>query len=568
MLTLAEVSVQSGSVEDPRLLLSGVSVSYPLAHFGAIIGPSGCGKTSLLQLIAGIAAGKELGEVQWRGRNLLREDFHSSEIAYVPQFNIGHLELTTRESIQFSAALRTRPPSGEGHRQLTTALLEQLGMQAFADQLVSTLSGGQRRRLALGMELTNRPEILLCDEVTSGLDPQSEDDIVRLLRSQSQEAGRLVLSVTHSLDHLEFYDSVLVLFRGVVAYHGPAEYLASYFGVDSPEQLYRRLEHRTAAEWADRWAEQREEYAAILREKSGDKHSGALPAAERKSALPGAANQFRTLFVRRALIFARCRSQILLHLGFIFGLPLLVTLFAWHGLPAVENLSVGLTANGLVQFVEARQFLVHSSKLGSLISGIILFQVILMTLMGANNSGREIAVERSIFEKEKLAGLSPAAYTASKAAFLFLLVCAQATWMGFFVHTVCGFPGDLPAQIGFLLLVNGAVTSICLAISSLMRTAEQASLVSIYLVGFQLPLSGAVLALPDSLGPIIRPLVSTYCGWAGILQTLRAERFYDIVQSVVQSPLAPPVVCVWLLTLHIVAGLIVAWLGCERRRVG
>jgi hypothetical protein len=93
----------------------------------------------------------------------------------------------------------------------------------------------------------------------------------------------------------------------------------------------------------------------------------------------------------------------------IAGFPLLVAVFAWNGLPAVKNLSMGLDLNMIEQMNEAKDFLIQSTKVGSLVSGIVMFQVILLTLMGANNSGREIAAERGILEKEKLSGLSPLA---------------------------------------------------------------------------------------------------------------------------------------------------------------
>ena len=566
MLAIKEVSVQVGPHTSSRMLLNGVSASYPLSHFGAIIGPSGCGKTSLLRLIAGIAPGKEDGEICWQGRSLADEDFHASEIAYVPQFGIAHEELTARECVRFALALRVRHADRDDQHHAVDNLIEEVGMRDFEHQAVKTLSGGQRRRLALAMELTSKPEILLCDEVTSGLDPRSENDIVQLLQSQSRDAGRLVLSVTHSLAHLELYDSVLVLCRGVLAYHGSPVGLADYFGIETPESLYACLDLRSPDDWGRLWRR----HCAGLKQVSGVERGSAM---EDRNAdvnslahnfLPGPFSQFCTLFVRRVIVFSRSRSQMLLQMGFIFGFPLLVTLFAWNGLPAVANLSMGLGADPFQQVIEAREFLSHSSKLGSLVSGIVMFQVILLTLMGANNSGREIAAERPIFEKEKLSGLSPLAYIASKAVFLLLLICAQSVWMGVFVHSICGFPGDLAAQLAYLLLVNTAVTATCLAISSLMPTPEQASLASIYLVGFQLPLSGAVLALPEPIGTFVRPLISAYWGWSGMLQTLKQERYYDIVQSVVQSPLAPHPICVWILFTHIATGLVVAWIGCER----
>jgi ABC-type multidrug transport system ATPase subunit len=557
MLEIKDASLESGK----RLLLTNVSARYPLQHFGAIIGPSGCGKTTLLKFIAGIAPGKERGEVHWNGVSLNAQDFDPSEIAYVPQFAIGQEELTVRETVRFSLRLRVRGSRAADSLGRVEQLLEEVGLGEIANQRVRTLSGGQRRRLALAVELTSRPEILLCDEVTSGLDPQAESEIVHLLSNQAQTYGRLVLTVTHSLAQLEHYDSVLVLVRGRSAYHGHPSLLCHYFGVEKPEDLYGRLASRPAEEWATIWENHREEYAPAT------SSPGSLEGRPntKRARLPGAASQFSTLLARRSLVFARSLPQIFLQAGLILGFPLVVTLFALDGLPAVENLSMGLEQDVLKRLDETKEFLTHSSKVGSIVSGIAMFQVILLTLMGANNSGREIAAERPIFEKEKLSGLRPSAYIASKAVFLSLFVIVQSVWMGIFVHYACRFPGDVQAQISFLLLVNTAITSICLGISSWMNSAEQASLVSIYLVGFQLPLSGAVLALPDALGPLIRPLISAYWSWSGILETLRHEQYYDIVQSVAQSPLSAAPMCVLVLVIHGVLGLTAAWAGCERR---
>lgn len=566
MLELTDISLKVPSPDGQRALLSSVSARFPLGQFGAIIGPSGCGKTTLLKLVAGIADGNEEGSISWRGRNLEADDFLPGEISYVPQFSIAHEELTVRECVDFALRLRVVDSDAEKRNASVDQLLKEVRMEDFAEQRVKVLSGGQRRRLSLAMELTSQPDILLCDEVTSGLDPRSEDEIVRLLHSLSRHKNRLVLSVTHSLSHLELYDSVLVLYRGVVAYRGPAEFLAHYFSVDSADQLYERLELREPQEWAASWAKHQEaiEMAAPLKPPTEDPVEAAPPPGE----LPGVASQFLTLLERRGLIFVRSRAQVFLQLGLILGFPLLVAVFAWNGLPAVTNLNMGLDLDVVRQLTEAREFLIQSSKVGSLVSGIVMFQVILLTLMGANNSGREIAAERLLFEKEKLSGLNTAAYVASKAVFLSGLVLAQSLWMGIFVHQVCGFPGDFGSQLVLLVLVNAAMTSICLGVSSLMPTAEQASLISIYLVGFQLPLSGAVLALPALLGDAVRPFISAYWSWSGILQTLKSERYYDIVITVVQSPLSQLSLCLWVLVAHIVAGLIAAWVGCERRQIG
>lgn len=435
-------------------------------------------------------------------------------------------------------------------------------MREFPDHRVKNLSGGQRRRLTLAMELANDPSILLCDEVTSGLDYLSEGGIVSLLRRQSREERKLILSVTHSLDHLENYDSVLVLNRGEAVFHGTFPALLERFGIGNANELYAVLERRNPEELR---AIPRDAIACpVLCPATGDQALPAESAAE--LAHPGVLAQTRILLTRRLVTFVRSRAGFALQLGFTFGFPLIVSLFAWGGIPDVKDLSWGLGPPGAGQFEEAREFLAHSSKVGSLVSGIVMFEVILLALMGANNSGREIAVERQIFEIERISGLSPLAYVASKTIFMAILVLVQSVWMGAFVHLTCNFPGDPWVQTGFLILVNAAVTSTCLGLSAVMRSPEQASLGSVYLVGFQLPLSGAILALPESIGAIVRPLISSYWSWSGMLQTLHDGRYHQIVESVAQSPLASSGLCFCMLLVHIAVGLLITWVACERRQ--
>jgi len=614
VLELRDVSLFVGSGESVQSILADVNITFPEQHFGAIIGPSGCGKSTLLKTIAGIANGEEEGTLFWKDRDLAKHDFAPSEIGYVPQFSIAHNELTAAESVESAVRLRLKGAEGGLLQSLVENTLAEVGLLEFADRRVAVLSGGQKRRLALAMEIAAAPSLLLCDEVTSGLDAQAETEIVHLLHALS-ERDRLVLSVTHSLRHLELYDSILVLYQGVVAYHGSPYHLAHYFQIEHLESLYARLEEREAADWQKSWrkhggvyieeliglateddetiyyasASEEQKYAPPLEETASepsseqdseimeeaseelpgppDEEMDAAATASRRPELPGAFSQISTLLERRFRIFFRSKGQFYLQIGLIFGFPILVAIFAWNGLPQVQNLSLGLNQDIITQLAEASEFLKQASKVGSLISGIVMFQVILLTLMGANNSGREIAAERLIFEKEKLSGLRPSAYIASKAIFLSTLVLAQSLWMGLFVHYICGFPGLLGAQLLFLILVNGAMTSICLGISSWMASAEQASLVSIYLVGFQLPLSGAVLALPEVIGQMVRPFISAYWSWSGVLQTLRGERYYDIVQMVVQTGLSPAMLCIWVLIIHIALGLFLAWAGCRNSRM-
>ena len=580
-------------------LVDHISLKVPKGHFMAIVGPSGCGKTTLLKTIAGLNP-ESAGQLFWDGRNLSKGgDFAPSEIGYVPQFSIAYDPLTVDESVEAATRLRVRCRNTAELDQRIDRVLEEAGLAGISDRAVKVLSGGQKRRLGLAMELVSDPKILLCDEVTSGLDPRSEREIVRLLHDLSRKDGRIVLSVTHSLAHLELYDSILVLHEGCLAFHGPPEKLTHYFSVKDSEEVYPRLATQTAERWQSSWQKHGESYFHMLERNrqvliaSGSLHlphsdespppaaaaASAEPPAEADVAdaprppttraapealpMPGFFSQFATLLSRRWRIFFRDRGQVFLQLAILVCFPILVTLFSDKASGPIRNFSDSRQSNMELEIREQQGVRADQAKVGSAVSGIIMFQVVLLALMGSNNSAREIAGERPIYEKEKFGGLRPSAYLASKVAFLACLVIAQSLWMAFFVNFFGQFRGEFFQHAGFLLLVNAAMTAICLAISSMMRTAEQASLLSIYLVGFQLPLSGAVLALPENIEVFTRPFISAYWAWSGSVESLQTQ-VHDAVKSVIDTSLSLQTSCLYTLFAHIGVALVIAWVGARR----
>lgn len=576
MLELQDVSftIRKDGGEVP--LVDRVSIRVPKGHFMAIVGPSGCGKTTLLKTIAGLNP-ESAGALFWDGRNLSEDgDFAPTEIGYVPQFSIAYDPLTIDESVEAATRLRVASRSTEELDHRIDRVLEETGLSPISDRQVKVLSGGQKRRLGLAMELVSDPKILLCDEVTSGLDPRSEREIVRLLHDLSRKDGRIVLSVTHSLAHLELYDSILVLHEGRVAFHGPPEQLTHYFSVADTEEVYPRLATQESERWHSSWQKHRESYQKMMDKNrallisSGGLHLPEAPASaeaekpvEDAVRLPGFFSQFATLLSRRWRIFFRDRGQVFLQLAIILCFPLLVTIFSEKASDPIRRYSDMRQTNLEAEMKEKQSVLADQAKVGSAVSGIIMFQVVLLSLMGSNNSAREIAGERPIYEKEKFGGLRPSAYLASKVAFLACLVIGQSLWMAFFVNFFGSFRGDFIQHAGFLLMVNASMTAICLAISSLMRTAEQASLLSIYLVGFQLPLSGAVLALPENIEAFTRPFISAYWAWSGSVEALQTQ-VRDAVKSVIDTSLSSQEACLYALTAHIIVALIAAWAGARR----
>ena len=559
MLELKNIHFKIRKGRDEVPLLEEINLRVPTGHFMAIVGPSGCGKSTLLKLIAGINQ-ESSGSIFWNGRNLSEEgDLEHAEIGYVPQFSIAYEALTVEENIESAIGLRAETENREAFHQLVDTVLASTGLDSLRDRSVKVLSGGQRRRLSLALELVTDPVLLLCDEVTSGLDPKSEQEIVHLMHQLSRNEHRLVVNVTHSLASLELYDSVLVLDAGRVVYHGPPRALEHYFSVEKAEDVYPQLAKRQPGEWAQSWDKHRLAYYESYPVKPVNASAVSVSAVT-----PGAAAQFWALFFRRWKIFFRDKGQIFLQLAILIGFPFLVIVFELDGVEQTRRLSESVPSSKEAFEAETND-MTFNLNLGGIVSGLVMFQVILLTLMGSNNSAREIAGERQIFEKEKLGGVRPAVYIGSKLAFLSLLVLMQSVWMAVFVQTVCEIPSQSFVPHLLLLLVNGAMTAICLGISSLAKTADQASLLSIYLVGFQLPLSGAVLALPEWAGWLSRPFISAYWSWAGIMDGMDRD-YFRYISEVTDTWLSPMRLSFTVLIVHVTVGLFVAYIGVKKPR--
>lgn len=575
MLQARNICLEVDSEDGSLSLLNDVNFCIPLGHFVAIVGPSGCGKTTLLKAIAGI---KDItsGSFLWENRDLAEDgDFEPHEIGYVPQFSIAYDELTVDESVESSARLRVNAGEDELNDIIDKALAE-TGLTEIADRQVKLLSGGQKRRLALAMELVSSPRILLCDEVTSGLDPRSEREIVELLHELSMKDGRIVISVTHSLAQMELYDSIMVMVRGNLAYHGSPSAMVHYFSVDNFEEVYPRLAQRTGEEWGHSWLKHRKEYYKRLEKEHHLKYSSRgeaspLPRSrheeeEETEAGPGFAVQMMTLLRRRFAILFRDRTQLTLQIVMILLFPILVALFSSKGQDQLLNLTDKLGSDAYAEVQAQQKQAEVRARVGSAVSGIIMFEVILLGLMGSNNASREVAGERLIMEKEKFAGTGVGAYVASKGIFLAVLVLVQSLWMYAFVQYFWPFRGDTFNHLCFLLLANAAMTSVCLGISANSRTADQASLLSIYLVGFQLPLSGAVLALPDMIETCTQPFISAYWAWSGSIEGGLEPDTLKAVKSIVQTSFSPASLCRLVLLAHIAAGIVLTYIGVKRTR--
>lgn len=549
-----------------KTLLSDISFDVASGGFIAVIGASGCGKSTLIKSLAGLIPPAS-GDVLFAGRSI--EDLNEHlplAVGYLPQFGAFHGRLTVAEILHTAAALRLpKAVALERRQEWTRHVTELAGVSPLLPQEYRTLSGGQMRRMALAEELIGDPAFLLLDELTSGLDAHSEQEMMAWLRDLTHSLSKTVILVTHATGNLHYCDAVLFLNQGRLIHYGDYQSLLNSHEISSVAELFAAYQKGEEPLLEDRYD--------LSFDPSFPKQKGIIsPSVERgliKSLPPpGGLAQFPTLLVRQAKLFWRDKGQMVLHGVLIVTFPALVAVFATSGLPQVRNQTLALETNILQTLQEQLFYLKESFQAASLISGLAMFQVILLTLIGANNGAREIAKEKDILAKELRAGLSPTAYVAVKFLQIAILCVVQAFWMAWFVKTVCGFPGDFFHQFAILGMTTLAMSTTCLAISAASPSPERASLLAIYLVGFQLPLSGAALALPDWLSTICRPFIAAYWGWSGYLQTFHDTRYFDIVRQASETWIAPYGLGLLVLGVHTCLSLVSTILltGAIRRR--
>jgi len=542
-------------------VLDQISVEFKPGKMNALIGPSGCGKTTLVRALVGLTPFE--GQVHFQGFQLQGREDRVGRIGYVPQFCVAHPELTVRESIDYS--LRILGQSPDVREKEVVRILEETGLSSLKDQLVRRLSGGQLRRMALALELAPDPELLFCDEVTAGLDPESEEMILDLIRNLVVGYGKTTVNVIHNLHHLQRFDWIVVLEKGKVLFQGDFAQFSAWFSLEQSVHLFRLLEESAGTlNWEEKW---RNEGESATGNESLDKDLRAREEAstldpkglERKdypSIRPSFFSQTGALLHRRATLFLRDRGFLWLTIAISLGFPVLVILFALDGIPQLERFSlapdIGLFEQLRGQIAYGRE----AAVLGSLVSSLILFQVVLLTLTGSNNGAREISGERDLLLQESLRGLRPGPYCTEKLLFTGIIAVVQGSIMTVLVKVVCHFPGSWLVQCTTLILVSLALSWLALGFSAWMKSSEKASLLAVYIVGFQLPLSGIVLALPEPFTDVLRMVITTYWGWAAYLAAFRDSGLYDAAVYVTNESVPVIGLSLFMLFLHVIGAAI------------
>jgi ABC-type multidrug transport system ATPase subunit/pSer/pThr/pTyr-binding forkhead associated (FHA) protein len=225
------------------ILLNDISLVVPPRKFIALVGGSGAGKSTLMDALNGLRPAHE-GTVLYNGVDYYRNlAAFNTQLGYVPQDDIVHRDLTVERALYYAARLRL--PGDFTREQIQWRIdevLEDVEMTERRNLLVSKLSGGQRKRVSIALELLANPGIFFLDEPTSGLDPGLDRKMMALLRTLA-DRGRTIILVTHATNNINACDYVCFLVQGGrLAFFGPPNEAKAYFEKTDFGEIYSALE--------------------------------------------------------------------------------------------------------------------------------------------------------------------------------------------------------------------------------------------------------------------------------------------------------------------------------------
>ncbi|WP_030739672.1 FHA domain-containing protein [Streptomyces griseus] len=429
------------TVDGGKQILKDVSFGVPEKSLIAVIGPSGSGKSTLLKALTGYRPADQ-GDVLYDNRNLYKQFAELRQrIGLVPQDDILHKELTVSKALKYAARLRFPSDTTEAERQARiTEVLAELKLDIHKDKRITSLSGGQRKRVSVALELLTKPSLIFLDEPTSGLDPGMDRDVMQLLRGLADD-GRTVLVVTHSVAELAICDKLLVMAPGgSVAYFGPPEEALNFFGYTSWADVFSAFENYRDYDWAGRWrgSQHYQLYAADIDAVAAQPVTMPPPQQMRPPKPQTWGTQLWTLVRRYSSVIASDKA----FLGLMVALPAVIGV-----LSAVIPAEFGLTAP-----TPPTRF---NGKSGM----ILLILAVGICLAGSASSVRELIKERVIYERERATGLSRSAYLVSKVIVLGVITAFQSV----ILCGICFAVRDLPAEGLFM----PPAVEICLSIVAL-----------------------------------------------------------------------------------------------------
>ena len=448
-----------------KQILHDVNFDIESNEFVAIIGGSGAGKSTLMNAISGFDKKRE-GMVLFNGIPM-DENFSvlKSLIGYVPQEDIIYENLTLQRMLSYTAKLKM--PKDMSKEEADRRIQDVLAMVELSEQkdtYIRKLSGGQKKRASIAVELLADPSLFFLDEPTSGLDPGTEKKLMGTLSRLSKSQGKTVIMVTHTTQSLDLCDKVIFMGQGGrVCFCGSCNEAKMFFDTDSLVDIYNKM-----AEKPDEWAAQ---YAnCVPPEPVGLGGGGTAPNKKKSSGI----RQFGILTMRYAELMKN-------------DLPRLLLLFLQ---PVLIGLLLGVVADG-------RVFEIYESTKS------ILFALSCAGIwIGLFNSIQEICKERVILKREYMGNLKLWSYALSKFAVQILVGAAQSAVMtGVFAFAV-GLPergillkAGFPEMFVTVWLTVTASMALGFILSALVRSGDKAMACAPFVLIVQLLFSGILFEL-------------------------------------------------------------------------
>jgi len=499
-----------GSGGDTKRILNDISLSVLPREFIAVVGTSGAGKSTLLKALSGVARAQG-GQVLLNGDNLYQQfDLYRTMIGYVPQDDILHRDLKVADALRYSAQLRFPPDtsSAEIDRRIDK-VLEDVEMVAQKNQVIISLSGGQRKRVSIAAELLAEPRLFFLDEPTSGLDPGLEKKMMYTLRRLA-DAGRTIALVTHTTANTTQCDHVCFLSQGRMAYYGPPEETFAFFGVTSHDfaDVYDKLDDidpKVARRQAESWrrhyhqSELHQTYMAQRQRTLPKPPSAGRGGTERARPRVYPLRQLAVLTRRYFDLVMRDRlllTVLMVIMPLIGVLMLLVSDSNWlvgNSLDEIDRqLAVDLIADGK----SATYSVIGESQT-------LLFMMALASvLLGLFASVYEIVKEWSVYRRERMVTLRILPYLGSKIIVMGFFSLLQSLFFLIVVGLRVDYPAAgvlLPATVEiYITLVLGTMAAMLmgLLISAIVPNANTVIYLVFLALMFQMTFAGVLFDLP------------------------------------------------------------------------
>ncbi|MGE0059073.1 MAG: FHA domain-containing protein [Dehalococcoidia bacterium] len=498
-----EKSIRVDAIELNKLtskganLLQNISLTIEPQEFVVIVGPSGAGKSTLSGALSGLWPATD-GHVYVNGIDLYENfDALRTNIGFVPQDDIIHRELPVRASLDYAAQLRLPADTSEKERRdRVDTVINVLGLQERQDVPVGSLSGGQRKRVSIGVELLTSPSLFFLDEATSGLDPGTEAQMMRMLR-QLADDGHTIILVTHATKNVTMCDKVIFLARGgYLAYYGPPAEALTYFDVDDFDGIYEKLDGElTPKEWGERY--KRTERGSTPVQPPRGSRPGSSSRAGTVATSPRFFNQLAVLSKRYLDIIRRDRMNLIMMLA-LAPILSLIDFLAWDR--TILDPVKGELDNSITMLF---------------LSSLIPFMV------GALGTVREVIKEAPIYQRERAAGLSVLPYVISKTWIVAMFALYDAVVFVAVKYIAVDFRDLGTTNIAqhyvtvFLIVLSGSMWG--LVLSAFVRREDRAMPLVTALVVFQLVFSGGLLNMAEigTPGTVLGGVTSVNWGLRG-----------------------------------------------------